>query len=84
VFSPTGDLSTVPSYIRGSTAVRATGEAGTRLSTIKVLGSFIGDVEAASARLVERVKKTLASLLPCATLACTRCADATGDAAFLC
>jgi hypothetical protein len=35
--------------------VRANGEAGTRLSTIKVLGSCIGDVEAASARLVERV-----------------------------
>jgi hypothetical protein len=71
-FSPAGDLSVVPAYIRGSTAAQADGSAGELLATIKVLGSFIGDETEASARLVARVEKTLVPLARVVALHDTR------------
>ena len=65
VYSPAADLAGMPATLRGSPAAppdEAHGYAGGRLSSIKVLGAFVGESAECSRRLVERVEKSLKPL----------------------
>ena len=74
-FTEAGDLSMLPSTIRGAPSAPpcpGKGYAGGALPCIKVLGSYIGDTAACSARLVERVETHLRPLEDACRLRDTR------------
>jgi hypothetical protein len=65
IYSPTADLSEMPATIKGAPACPprpAQKYAGGRLKCIKVLGSFVGEEEECSKRLVARVTEHLEPL----------------------
>ena len=66
MYSPQGDLTVLPTELRGAAGAppnESKGYAGGRLLCIRVLGAYLGDDDACSAALVRRVEEHLRPLV---------------------